>query len=252
MKIRICIFIAIVILVIFGVVLYVKGNKINDNSSRVTSTTTSNSSSSSLFETGQNTENLNNDVVFDIEENEKHYVTDDGAVVWVYKTVSDEVIRGCDQFIIDNKCDLNGIEFIFLNSLYTFSPQYVLDNLIDYYSDFQSDNQYDTKDVYFVQEIYKDTVLGFLVIDSNGKVINTYNIQSSDGIKDIDFNTNISDIDANRIAIEAVDSNNSNIISCVKFVDYQNDNNTICYRVKFNDNSCTIIDASTGAIIRKQ
>lgn len=250
MKIKICILIVISILILLGIIIYVNNGKNSNYLSNNISTKISNSPSS--LETGQNMETSNNDIILDIEENTKHYVTDDGAIVWVYKTVSDEVVRCCDQFIIDNKCNLSGIEFIFLNSSYTFSPQYVLDNLIDYYSDFLPENCPNSNDIYYVQEIYNDTVLGFFVIDSNGEVIDTYNIQSVDEISDIDFSTNITDIDANRIAIEAVDSQNTNVISCVKYLNYANETNTMCYCVKFNDNFYVIIDAKTGDILKKQ
>ncbi len=250
MKTKICVLTVVSILILLGIMLYVNNGKRSDNSSNNTSQTAPNSPSSSKID--QNMETSNNDVVLDIEENEKHYVTDGGASVWVYKTVPDAAVRGCDQFIIDNQCDSSGIEFVFLNSSYTFSPQYVIDNLIDYYSDFQFDNYSDIKDVYYVEEIYNDTVLGFFVISSNGEVIATYNIQSTDKIKDITFNTDITDIAANRIAIEAVGSQNTNVISCVKYLNCENGLNKICYRVKFNDNSYVIIDATTGDIIKKQ
>lgn len=250
MKIKICILIVISILILLGIIIYVNNDKSSNHHLGNISTTVSNSPSS--LETGQNMETSNNDIILDIEENTKHYVTDDGTIVWVYKTISDEVVRGCDQFIIDNTCNLSGIEFIFLNSSYTFSPQYVLDNLIDYYSDFLPNNHPNSNDIYYVQEIYNDTVLGFFVIDSNGEVIDTYNIQSVDEISDIDFSTNITDIDANRIAIEAVDNQNTNIISCVKYLNYANETNTMCYRVKFNDNSYVVIDTTTGDVLKKQ
>lgn len=196
-----------------------------------------------------------------IEYSNKYSVSKNGSTIYAFKTIPDSIVESAKNYIKENNFNDSNIVFCFKNSRYTFSPQYVVDNVLDVYNPEQLKKEYTVKSdeyLYYVEEIlYKNKKdnfgisVGYFVINQNGDIVEEKYLKTIEELSEYQTEPDL-EYDVINIAREKLSLDESAYITDAKRFFYYNSDNegTLCYKVQFNNNDQIYINAITGDEIK--
>jgi hypothetical protein len=176
----------------------------------------------------------------DIEKSIKYKVTYTGSTIWAFHTIPKKVVNATKKYIKNNGYNRAEIEFNFLNSKYTYNPDY-------------PSNRNDVPFVYYVEELYKNMWLGYLAIDENGNVVETHDLMTAEELSIIQTDPDIGSIFAIECARKYLNLSSDISVETSERTLYTEPNTNkrfFCYIIKFKDiDDYIYINAKTGKIL---
>ena len=178
----------------------------------------------------------------DIEKSVKYKVTCNGSTIWAFHTIPKEVVNATKKYIKNNGYNSAEIEFNFLNSKYTYNPNY-------------PSNLNDVPFVYYVGETYKNNMwVGYLAIDENGNVAETHDLMTAEELSIIQTDPDRGSIFAMECARRYLDLSSDISVETSEMTLYKETNTNkrfFCYMIKFKGiDDYIYINAKTGKIVK--
>lgn len=159
-----------------------------------------------------------------------YQLSENGADLTVYDSLSDKVIEGAERFIIESGCNDPEFSFGFENTPKLGSPKSAANNALDFFEPTVFEAQEDGSP-YFVYQIGKDnnTYLGYFVVDNEGKIIEQ-NIITGDQYKNIGSEYNIDIGQAMSDMASHFSVSTQDLKNLCRYLDKTDDKYTLCYR----------------------
>lgn len=197
-------------------------------------------------------ENLENGSV-DEETGTYYQVSNSGARIYAYHSVSNDIIEMSKKYIKENGYDDEHILFVFRNSANTYLPKEIADQVLDvYHPNIEGENS--SKNCpYYVEEMYVDSPesnyigVGYFVITQEDGIKESIQLKTPEELSRIKKEPDIG-LEATRRARQILKTNDDvDVIDSKRFfLDKGNENISLCYRVLFSDGKKMFINGITG------
>lgn len=188
------------------------------------------------------------------EEEITDHVSENGAEITYYSSINADVIDGVKKYITENGIDSNKTSFVFLNSRYTYSPEYICKNVLDMYSPAECDEAFDLKSEdyrYYVSEYYiadeTRILTGYMTADEKGNIVESKGIMSPDECSSVTIKTDTDD--AVQTALDYMGLKKGQITDISGMFYYPDGNAKYSVMVTCGNGRTTAVDPETSEIV---
>lgn len=172
-------------------------------------------------------------------------ISENGASLYAYNSISSKVIEAAKKFIVESGYDSKNISFTFKNSKYTFSQ----DSVIKYQLDMFFPEKKEEEPLYYVEEIYNvkpSVCVGYFSVNENGDIVESKFLKTEEELKEYNKKPEIDHGEAITIAERGKSSLQP--LEVLLFY-YKDDKDCLCYKVRFDNGEKVYVNASTGEIV---
>lgn len=194
----------------------------------------------------------NGTVLTDEEEGTWQNISDNGAELYSFNSITVKVIDAAKKYIMESGYDGKDIYFIFKNSSNSYSSDYVINYMLDMFYPQQYENEHEQ--LYYVEEVYNckgvtpSISVGYFAINENGDIVESKYLKTRDELENYNLKPVLSSGDAILLAEDESNIDRAMVKSEELFY-YKDNKDILCYRILFDNGTKVYINAITGEVI---